>query len=137
MVRILLMSIFFACLAAQAQSDCPDVKSAQGALVGPLRVFNTAQVEYFSQNHRFADAKELLASEGVARRAAMAYAHPAPNSAAIGTPTDPIPGYDVRVTTTSDGKSYTILATKKSPPCSFAGAATDDRGVIYFMEALH
>ena len=132
--------MFLACLsvsiAAQNEADCPDVKSAQGALVGPFRVFNTAEMEYRARNHRFADVNELFGFEGLKNRATTAYAHPGPNSAAIGTTADPIPGYDVRLTNTSDGTAYTILATKKDSPCKLAGAATDNRGVIYLMEPL-
>jgi|SRR5581483_4231011 len=139
MLRILFMS-FLACLSlpivAQGQSGCSDVKSAQGALVGPFRVFNTAEMQYFRQNHRYADVNELFASEGLKKMASTAYAHPVTNSAPIGTSADPVPGYDVRLTVPSDGKSYTILATKKEAPCQLAGAVTDNRGMIYVVEAL-
>lgn len=117
--------------------ECSSPNRAQGALVGAFRVFNTAEMRFRQTNHRFANVPELVNFEDTKKLSAnKGYSQPAADSVAIGSPDDPLPGYNVRSSVGDDGKAYTITATKKDAPCAGVGATTDERGVIYFIEPL-
>ena len=119
---------------APAAQSC---SSAQEPLVGAFRVINTAQLRFYGANHRYANLAELLSFDETKKLSSNPrYAQPVPKSVALTTSDDPLPGYDLRVTIASDGKSYVIAATKKDGNCKLAGAMTDERGVIYMVEPL-
>jgi hypothetical protein len=120
-----------------AEEPACDARKAQTPLIGALRVMNTAQVRFFQQNKRFGGANELLAFPETKRLSGRKnYSQPTADSIAIADSTDPLPGYALRITVSLDGKAYSIIATKKDGACRAYGAATDDRGVIYFIEPL-
>ena len=136
-VSILLLCGGCVAYAQTASQECSSPKQAQGALVGAFRVLNTAEMRYYQANHRFADASELVNFDETKKLSANTrYSQAAAGSAAIGSPDDPLPGYNLRLSVGNDGKSYTITATKKAAPCAGVGATTDERGVIYFIEPL-
>ncbi|MGE5109320.1 MAG: hypothetical protein ACM3JB_00590 [Acidobacteriaceae bacterium] len=123
--------------AQTGSQECSSPNQGQGALVGAFRVFNTAEMRYHQTNHRFASMSELVNFDETKKLSAnKGYSQPAADSVAIGSPDDPLPGYNVRTSVGDNGKSYTITATKKAAPCAGVGATTDERGVIYFIEPL-
>jgi hypothetical protein len=128
---------FAAASVAQEATAC-DARSAQRPLIGAFRVMNTAQYQFLGQNKHFATAAELLAFSGTKKLSERkSYAQPTPDSLALQEGPEPLSGYELRINVSPDGKSYTILATKKEGSCKFYGVATDDRGLIYLIEPIH
>jgi len=99
-------------------------------LVNSLRLLNTAEVVYLTENSRFATREELLTSlrkKGFSKRAAMDLDNPKP--------------YELSITTSPDGMHYQITLKRKSDMndkstwCKTA-AFSDDGGVIFLGSAI-
>jgi len=141
MKRLALLILLFATahliFAQDSAQTCSSPRQAQGALVGAIRVMNTAEVRYYAVNKRYASMSELMNFEETKKLAAdREYLLPVEGSVGIGTADDPLPGYTLRIVLGSDGNSYFITATKKDAPCKRVGAMTDERGLIFFVEPL-
>jgi hypothetical protein len=122
---------------AFAQDSPASCTAAQGALVGAFRVMNTAELRYYEANNRYANRTELLSFAETRKLSSnISYSTPSKDSVALGTADDPLNGYVLRIVVASDGKSYSISATKKDAPCKWVGATTDERGLIFLMEPL-
>jgi hypothetical protein len=138
MKKLAIFAFVLACVVMAVGQSSPTCDAPhQSILIGAFRVMNTAQMRFNLANHRYAPLTELIAYEETRKMANSGYAQPVPGSVVIGTVEDPLPGYALRVTVGSDGKSYAITATKNDGPCKFYGAATDERGIIFFIEPLH
>ena len=135
-----LVFLFFGVLnvfAQQPSDQCSSPRQAQGVLVGAFRVLNTAEMSYNQTNHQFATVSQLTSTDQLKKPSAnRSYSQPVEGSIEIGSTDDPLPGYTVHSIVGTDGKSYSITATKKDGPCKGVGASTDDRGLIYFIEPL-
>jgi hypothetical protein len=133
---VIAVTCFSLATLAQTQSSCANPKDAQSALIGAFRVINTAEVNYRMQNGSFANMTELAAYPTFKKFAEHLRSQAEAGSVELGGADDPLPGYTVRLLVSSDGKAYSLAATKKAEPCGGVGAATDDRGVIYLVEPI-
>ena len=123
--------------AQQPSDQCSSPRQAQGVLVGAFRVLNTAEMSYNQTNHQFATVSRLTSSDELKKLSANKnYSQPVEGSIEIGSADDPLPGYTVHSLVGTDGKSYSITATKKDGLCKGVGATTNDSGLIYFIEPL-
>jgi hypothetical protein len=124
---------------AQQPSDlCSLPRQTQDVLVVAFRVLNTEELTYYYANNRYATVAEITSTDEVKKLSANKRysSQPVEGSIVIGSADDPLPGYEVHSIVGADSKSYSITATKKDGPCKGVGAATDERGLIYFIEPL-
>jgi hypothetical protein len=130
----LLVFLFFGLLnvfAQQPSDQCSSPRQAQGVLVGAFRILNTAEMSYNQTNHQFATVSQLTSTDTLKKLSAnKSYSPPVEGSIEIGSADDPLPGYTVHSIVGTDGKSYSITATKKDGPCKGVGATTNDRALL-------
>jgi hypothetical protein len=100
----------------------------------PFASLNTAQMQFFQENKRYAGLPELMSSPAMKKTSEMM---PKSGNNALGTADDPLPGYNVRLLVAPDGKSYALSAARTDGPCKLLGAVTDERGIIFLTEPLH
>lgn len=131
--------VFILCVSAvsfaQSTETCTAAHEVRRPVVTSFRVLNTAQVQFYRANGRYANISELLKSPET-KNASEMIAAAGNDRTALGTPDDPLPGYNLRFIVAPDGKTYAMTATKKDGPCRLIGATTDDRGIIYLIEPL-
>ncbi len=119
---------------AQATPPCSSAREVRRPIVIAFRVMNTAQVQFYRTNNRYANLSELLSSPAL-KKASVDMPAAGNEQVTFGSD-DPLPGYDLRLLVTGDGKSYSLIATKKEGDCRHVGATTDERGLIYLIEPM-
>ena len=131
-ILCLILIVVSCVVVAQAQQQClhkdndtQEQKERLQAVVAAVRVLNTAEFMYRTDNKRFATYDELLASPALnavmARGAGLNMVTFQPNA-------DIVPGFELRVTT--DGTKYNISVLDKTDPCRYS-VFSSDIGIIY------
>lgn len=102
-----------------------------------VRVVNTAEMTYRDQSPEkwFADWSELTHSTGFAKAVdRFSRSSPGLKDLNLGSTSDVVPGWQFRMVTAGDKKSYIILILNRSDKCS--GFVSDDDGVISRVAAM-
>jgi hypothetical protein len=135
LVALFVVLLVLGALAEQSPAPTqPEPEPDRLLTVSVLRALNTAEVTYASEAGRFGTLEEL---KPVLTRWQAGPQQTAFNGAAKllnADASDPLPGWELRVVASPDGKHYT-LSVKNKQHCD-VNAFSDETGVIYLGSAL-
>jgi len=139
-MRTVASVVVFALLAslasfAQEAQPCSSAREIRRPVVMTFRAMNTAQTRLYRTTNHYASLPELLSSPEL-KKVSADMASMGNEPVTFGSSNDPLPGYNLRLLVAADGKSYSLVATKKDGECRHVGATTDERGLIYLIEPM-
>ena len=114
-----------------AQEMSQACKDKRLAAVNSLRLINTAENMYRGSEGHYADLQTLVSS-GTIRKAQEKF----PRFSTVEfNPAEPVIGFDSHFVLSSDSTKYSVTVLSSDSSCQ-AGFATDERGLIYYVEPM-
>jgi hypothetical protein len=103
----------------QEQQHDPATRQQRATAVELARTINTAEINYFTKNGRYAELKDLVAAGLIAQ-----------------DPQPPAAGWRLRLLVVPDGKGYVLSVIKEASGSDHWGLYSDETGIIYPMRPL-